>query len=148
MFEPNYSFGYWGKQMSRTAALSFLAIASFTLAGADYYVQAKAAKQSFKTYGLSNYKENVTERVSALREPQTGDVYASNTQKPSSEIGRIKTQAQVEAERKRELDEVIPEVWEHLSSADKDGFKLPQTGHMRKSKGISFKRVQVKKNNP
>lgn len=123
--------------MSRTAALSFLAVASFALAGADYYVQAKASEQALKTYGFARYKQSIVERVGP-----TADDMAPRVAKKDGQPQKIKTQSQVEAEREREIDEVIPEVWGHLKSSRKPEQFLPQV-RSNTSSGSTFKRIKV-----
>lgn len=123
--------------MSRTAALSFLAVASFALAGADYFVQAKAAGQSLNTYGLARYKESVFDRAAPA-----GNAASSQAVKKAGSPQKIKTQSQREAEREREIDEVIPEVWGHLKSSQKPEQILPQV-RSNTSSGASFRRIKV-----
>ncbi|MBU2983135.1 hypothetical protein KO498_15090 [Lentibacter algarum] len=129
--------------MSRTVQLSFLAIASFTLAGADYYVQATAAEHTVLSYGIEKYQKNVKFRLKELKSPNAEEEQFAAREKQYNRTGRIKTQAQIQAERKREVDEVIPEVWSHLSSSNKSARKLPQNGSSRKKMSSSFRRIRV-----
>ena len=124
--------------MSRTAALSFLTVVSFTLAGADYYVQARAHQFELQAYGVTRYKESVVERVSEQLEASA----KAERLAAEAEAEKFKTNALAKVDAKRDVEDIIPEVWDRLKASREEENRLPQVRHQRGGNGISFQKVR------
>lgn len=129
--------------MSRTITLSFLAIAVFTVAGADYYVQARHAQQDVQSYGVARYKESIVARVGDQMDQRVQATGETAPPRQDAERGQIKTRTLVNTEATRNVDDVIPEVWERLKVSRDEKSRLPQVATQRGGRGISFHPARV-----